>query len=108
MSQTTILQGTLDLLILRTLAVGPLHGVGIADRIKQVTKGTFDIKAGSLFPALHRLEAEGWVTGEWGETPAGRRAKLYALTKDGRKMLASRQKSWTRVVIAIQQVMDMS
>jgi PadR family transcriptional regulator, regulatory protein PadR len=108
MPQTTILQGTLDLLILRTLALGPLHGVGIADRIKQVTQGTFDIKAGSLFPALYRLEAEGWVTGAWGATPAGRRAKLYSLTTDGRKVLVSRRKSWTRIAIAIQQVLEMS
>jgi PadR family transcriptional regulator PadR len=108
MPQTTILQGTLDMLILRTLALGPLHGVGIADRIKQVTQGTFDIKAGSLFPALYRLEAEGWIAGAWGETTAGRRAKLYALTKDGRKVLALRKKSWTRIAIAIQQVLEMS
>ena len=74
MAQATLLQGTLDLLILRTLALGPLHGVGIADRIAQVTRGTFEVKAGSLFPALHRLEAEGWVRGAWGETKAGRRA----------------------------------
>lgn len=106
--QTTILQGTLDMLILRTLALGPLHGVGIADRIKQVTQGTFDIKAGSLFPALHRLEAEGWVAGAWGESPSGRRAKLYELTKDGRKVLVSRRKSWVRITIAIQQVLEMS
>ena len=84
MSQMTLLQGTLDLLILRVLALGPLHGVGIADRISQVTRGTFDVKAGSLFPALHRLEAEGWVAGEWGQSPAGRRAKLYTLTEIGR------------------------
>jgi PadR family transcriptional regulator, regulatory protein PadR len=106
--QTTILQGTLDMLILRTLALGPLHGVGVADRIKQVTRGTFDIKAGSLFPALHRLEAEGWIIGEWGASPAGRRAKLYSLTKDGRKILESRKKSWLRVAVAIQQVLDMN
>lgn len=108
MSQTTILQGTLDMLILRTLSLGPLHGVGIADRIKQVTQGTFDIKAGSLFPALYRLEAEGLVIGAWGETPAGRRAKLYELTKDGRKVLVLRKKSWVRISIAIQQVLEMS
>jgi PadR family transcriptional regulator len=107
-AQATLLQGTLDLLILRTLALGPLHGVGIADRIAQVTRGTFDVKAGSLFPALHRLEAEGWVRGAWGETKTGRRAKLYTLTKAGRKQLADETKSWARVALAIQQVLNMS
>ncbi len=108
MAQTTLLQGTLDLLILRTLALGPLHGVGIADRIAQVTNGTFTVKAGSLFPALHRLEAEGWVSGAWGESPTGHRAKLYTLTSAGRKQLAEEKKSWARVALAIQQVLEMS
>ena len=108
MAKATLLQGTLDLLILRTLALGPLHGVGIADRIAQVTRGTFAVKAGSLFPALHRLEAEGWVTGAWGETQTGRRAKLYTLTSAGRKHLAEQKKSWARVALAIQQVLEMS
>ena len=108
MAQATLLQGTLDLLILRTLALGPLHGVGIADRIAQVTRGTFDVKAGSLFPALHRLEAEGWVRGAWGETKAGRRARLYTLTKAGRRQLADEKKIWARVALAIQQVLKMS
>jgi transcriptional regulator len=106
-AQTTLLQGTLDLLILRTLALGPLHGVGIADRIAQVTRGTFHIKAGSLFPALHRLEAEGWVIGTWGESQTGRRAKLYKLTGAGRKQLAEEKKVWARVALAIQQVLEM-
>lgn len=107
MAQTTLLQGTLDLLILRTLTLGPLHGVGVADRIKQVTHGTFEIKAGSLFPALHRLEAEGWVAGSWGSAPTGRRAKVYVITREGRKQLAAEQKSWARVALAIQQVLEM-
>ena len=103
----TLLQGTLDLLILRTLALGPLHGLGIADRIAQVTRGALDIKAGSLFPALYRLEAQGWITGAWGESRSGRRAKLYTLTKAGRKQLAEQKQSWTRSALAIQQVLDM-
>ncbi len=107
MAQSSLLQGTLDLLILRTLAAGPLHGVGIADRIKQVTAGAFDVKAGSLFPALYRLEGEGWILGEWGETTEGRRAKVYKLTKDGRTQLAEEKKSWARVAQAIQQVLEM-
>lgn len=108
MAQITLLQGTLDLLILRTLAVGPLHGVGIADRIAQVTRGTFSVKAGSLFPALQRLEAEGWVTGAWGETPSGRRARMYTLTKSGHRHLDAEKKSWARVALAMQQVLEMS
>ena len=103
----SLLQGTLDLMVLRTLALGPLHGVGIADRIAQVTLGAFHVKAGSLFPALHRLEAEGWVTGAWGESPGGRRARLYTLTKTGRRHLAEEKKSWARVALAMQQVLGM-
>jgi PadR family transcriptional regulator, regulatory protein PadR len=108
MPQLTLLPGTLDLLILRTLALGPLHGIGIADRIAQVTRGVFAVKAGSLFPALHRLEADGWVSGAWGETASGRRARLYTLTTAGRKHLAAEKKSWARASLAIQQVLEMS
>jgi transcriptional regulator len=107
MAQSPLLQGTLDLLILRTLMAAPLHGVGIADRIRQVTGGAFEVKAGSLFPALYRLESEGWITGAWGETPGGRRAKVYRLTKEGRTQLAEEKKSWARVAQAIQQVLEM-
>ena len=103
----TLLQGTLDLMVLRTLSLGPLHGVGIADRIAQVTRGAFHVKAGSLFPALHRLEAEGRVTAAWGESPAGRRVKLYTLTKTGRRHLAEERKSWARVALAMEQVLGM-
>jgi PadR family transcriptional regulator PadR len=107
MAQSSLLQGTLDLLILRTLVAGPLHGVGVADRIKQVTGGAFEVKAGSLFPALYRLESEGWILGAWGETPEGRRAKVYKLTKEGRAQLAEEKKSWARIAQAIQQVLEM-
>ena len=102
-----VLQGTLDLLILRTLALRPLHGLGIADRIAEVTRGALQIKAGSLFPALYRLEADGLVSGAWGESQIGRRAKLYTLTKAGRKRLAEEKRSWARAVLAIEQVLDM-
>jgi PadR family transcriptional regulator PadR len=105
--QQALVQGTLDLLILRVLALGPLHGLGIADRIAQVTSGALQVKAGSLFPALYRLEAEGWVTGEWGEAKSGRRAKLYTLTKAGRKQLSEQKRSWARAVLAIEQVLQM-
>ncbi len=103
----TLVQGTLELLILRTLALGPLHGLGIADRIAQVTSGALDIKAGSLFPALYRLEGEGWVVGAWGESQTGRRAKLYTLTRAGRKQLAEQKRSWARAALAIEQVLQM-
>ena len=108
MPQTqTLLQGTLELLILRTLDLGPMHGLGIADRIAQVTQGALHIKAGSLFPALYRLEAEEWISGSWGESHTGRRAKLYTLTKSGRKQLAEQKKSWARAALAVEQVLQM-
>jgi PadR family transcriptional regulator PadR len=107
MERTPLLQGMLDLLILRTLALGPRHGLGIADRIEQVTRGAFRIKAGSLFPALYRLEADGLVSGAWGESHTGRPAKLYTLTKAGRKRLAHERKSWARTTLAVRQVLEM-
>src|SRR5215467_11693197 len=84
---TDLLQGTLDLLILRTLELRPMHGVGIADRIEQVTRGAFQVGPGSLFPALHRLAEKGWIEGKWQELESRRRAKVYALTSAGRKQL---------------------
>lgn len=100
-----LLQGTLDLLILRTLALAPLHGVGIADRIQQVTKGVFVIGPGSLFPALHRLEERGWIEGQWGDLESGRRAKFYALTPEGKKRLAEEKRNWRKVATAVDQVL---
>ena len=100
-----LLQGTLDLLILRTLELQPLHGVGIADRLEQVTKGVFVVGPGSLFPALHRLADRGWIEGEWGELETGRRAKFYAITRAGRKRLAEEKRNWNRVSIAVNQVL---
>src|SRR5260370_37558797 len=97
-------QGTLELLILRTLALGPLHGLGIADRIAQVTSGALDIKAGSLFPALYRLEGEGWVVRAWGESPTGRRAKLATLTSARREPLTGQAQPTARARAAIQRV----
>ncbi len=104
--QTEILKGTLDLLILKTLALEPRHGVAVADRILQITRGTFNVKAGSLFPALHRLEQEGFIAGEWGTTPEGRRAKLYQLTPAGQRQLAAEKKQWARIALAIGQVLE--
>ena len=103
---TEILKGTLGLLILRTLELEPRHGVAIADRIEQITKGTFTVKAGSLFPALHRLEQEGFVAGEWSMTGAGRRIKLYRLTAAGRQQLAAEKKQWARIVSAVGLVLE--
>ena len=102
---TDLLQGTLDLLILRTLDLRALHGVGIADRIEQVTKGVFQVGPGSLFPALHRLAEKGFVEGEWQELESGRRAKVYALTAAGRKHLREEKQNWDRVATAVAQVL---
>ena len=98
---TELLQGTLDMLILKTLALAPLHGVGIARRIGQVTQGTFSVKAGSLFPALHRMEDAGWVSSEWGQTDTGRRAKFYRLSSAGRRQLEQETARWGRASLAI-------
>ena len=104
--QTEILKGTLALLILRTLELEPRHGVSIADRIAQITRGTFTVKAGSLFPALHRLEQEGFIAGEWSTNDAGRRVKSYRLTAAGRQQLAAEKKQWARIVSAIGLVLE--
>ncbi|MGH9657196.1 MAG: PadR family transcriptional regulator, partial [Bryobacteraceae bacterium] len=100
-----VLQGTLDLLILRTLELGPLHGVGVADRIEQVTGGVFVVGPGSLFPALHRLAERGWLEGEWAELETGRRAKFYSLTASGRTQLAKEKRHWRKVHTAVNQVL---
>jgi len=107
MAQSTeLLKGTLGLLILRTLELEPRHGVAIAERIEQITKGTFTVKAGSLFPALHRLEQEGFIAGEWTLTAAGRRIKSYRLTPAGRQQLALEKKQWARIVSAVGLVLE--
>jgi len=100
-SRATLLQGTLDLLILRALSLGANHGLGIARRVGQITQGTFDVKPGSLFPALHRLEEQGWLRSEWGESENNRRAKYYDLTKAGRKHLDAETANWQRVAAAM-------
>jgi len=102
---TDLLQGTLDLLILRTLQLRPLHGVGITDRIAQVTKGTFQVGPGSLFPALHRLAEKGLIEGTWKELESGRRAKVYALTASGRKQLNHEKLNWKKVATAVAHVL---
>jgi transcriptional regulator len=100
-SNTGLLQGTLDLLILRALSLGSNHGLGIARRIQQITRGTFDVKPGSLFPALHRLEEQGWLGSEWGESENRRRAKYYRLTKTGRRRIETETAAWDRIAAAM-------
>jgi transcriptional regulator len=99
--QTELLKGTLDLLILRALEVESRHGLGIAERIEQVTRGTFVVKPGSLFPALHRLEEQGFIDGEWTVSPAGKRAKAYQLTAAGKRQLSAEKKEWARIATAV-------
>jgi transcriptional regulator len=103
---TEIVKGTLDLLVLKTLALEPRHGVGVADRIAQISRGTFQLGPGSLFPALHRLEQEGYISGEWSETPEGRRAKYYRITAAGQRKLAVDKKNWARIVVAIGLILE--
>jgi len=105
---TTLLQGTLDLLILKSLVVGEMHGLGISRRIQQITGGTFVVKPGSLFPALHRMEEEGWISSFWGDSKNNRRAKYYRLTNPGRKQLEVETKRWGRISWAIAQALEAS
>ncbi|NOT07291.1 MAG: PadR family transcriptional regulator [Gemmatimonadales bacterium] len=99
--RSRLLQGTLDLLILKSLALGEMHGLGISRRIEQLTRGTFQVKPGSLFPALHRMEAAGWLSASWGESSANRKAKYYALTRAGRRQLGSEAAEWRKIVAAM-------
>ncbi len=104
--QTALLQGTLDLLILKSLALQEMHGLGIARRVEQITRETFQVKPGSLFPALHRMEQEGWLTSTWGESENNRRAKYYRLTKAGRRQLETETARWGRISLAIAQALQ--
>jgi PadR family transcriptional regulator, regulatory protein PadR len=104
--QTEVMKGTLPLLVLKTLALEPRHGVGVADRIEQITRGTFQVSPGSLFPVLHRLEQEDFIAGEWSVTPEGRRARYYRITPAGSRKLASEKKQWARVALAIGQILE--
>ena len=98
-------QGTLDLLILKIAALGPIHGYGIAQRIQQMSQEALQVQQGSLYPALHRLEKRGWLAAEWRETDTGREAKFYALTRTGRKQLGAEEESWARLTEAISLVL---
>ena len=105
---TTLLQGTLDLLILKSLVAGEMHGLGVSRRIQQITGGTFVVKPGSLFPALHRMEEEGWISSFWGESENNRRAKYYRLTGAGERQLDAETKRWARISLAIGQALQAS
>lgn len=99
--QTTLLQGTLDLLILKALGAGELHGLGVSRRIEQITQGAFLVKPGSLFPALHRLEEAGWLNSFWGESDNNRRAKFYCLTKSGKAQFEVETEQWKKIAVAM-------
>jgi PadR family transcriptional regulator PadR len=101
-------QGTLDLLILRTLALGPQHGWAVSERIHQVSSKVLQVRQGSLYPALHRLERRGWIKAWWGASENNRRAKYYELTKDGRKQLEAERTEWEKLAAAVAQVLETS
>ena len=105
---TDLVQGTLDLLILKTLALEPMHGWGIAQRIRQVSGEVLQVNQGALYPALHRLEQSGWIKAKWGESDNNRRAKFYSLTPAGRKYLDREQANWERLSAAIGLVLEAS
>src|ERR1700744_4862410 len=99
--KANLLQGTLDLLILKALATGALHGLGVSRRIEQITRGTFLVKAGSLFPALHRMEEAGWLASFWGDSENNRRAKFYEITKAGKSQLEIESEQWETIALAM-------
>ena len=106
--RTELLKGTLDLLILKTLELEGRHGLGVAERMEQITQGTFSVKPGSLFPALHRLEGSGYIKGEWTASDEGRRVKAYGLTAAGRRQLAAEKRQWSRIALAVALILESS
>src|SRR5262245_8678974 len=104
-SKSELLRGTLDLLILKTLALQPMHGWGIGQRIQQVSQEVFSINQGSLYPALHRLEQQGWIDADWSDSENNRRARFYHLTAKGRKHLASEERNWERISAAVARIL---
>jgi PadR family transcriptional regulator, regulatory protein PadR len=104
--KSDLLQGTLDMLILKIVALGPVHGYGISRRIRQISKEVLQVQQGSLYPALHRLEKRGWLAAEWGESENGRQAKFYKLSAKGRKQLQSEESNWNRLAEAVMQIMQ--
>jgi PadR family transcriptional regulator PadR len=107
-SRLDLLQGTLDLLILRTLQAGAMHGWAISERIQQISQDVLQVNQGSLYPALHRLEQQGWIKAEWGISELGRRARFYHLTAAGRKQLELESDNWARLSIAIGRILEMA
>jgi PadR family transcriptional regulator len=105
-ARSELLQGTLDLLILRTIATGPMHGWGISQRIQQVSDSVLVVNQGSLYPALYRLEEEGWIASEWGASENNRRAKFYRLTRNGERQLEREQQNWQRLAAAVYRVLE--
>lgn len=104
--KSDLLQGTLDMLILKIVALAPVHGYGISQRIRQISKEVLQVQQGSLYPALHRLEKRGWLLAEWGESGNGRQAKFYKLSAKGRKQLAEEESNWNRLAGAVSLIMD--
>jgi transcriptional regulator len=105
-NRASLLQGTLDLLILKALNAGELHGLGVSRRVEQITGGTFVVQPGSLFPALHRLEEAGWLTSTWQPSENNRRAKYYRLTRAGRRQLGEEAAQWNRIAVAIARALE--
>lgn len=103
--RTDLLQGTLDLLILKTLLLGSLHGWGISKRLRELSRDVLEVGQGSLYPALYRLEERGWITAEWQRSPEGRRAKFYTLSADGKKQLAAERVQWRRFSEAVEHIL---
>lgn len=106
LKRTDLLRGTLDLLILKALALEPLHGVGISRRITQITRGAFQVSFGSLFPSLHRMEEKGWVKAEWRASENNRRAKYYQLTSSGRAQLKAEERDWSQLVKIMREAVE--
>ncbi len=104
--KSDLLQGTLDMLILKIVALGPVHGYGISQRIRQISKEVLQVQQGSLYPALHRLEKRGWLDANWGESENGRQAKFYKLSPKGRKQLAAEQSNWNRLAAAVGLILE--
>ena len=104
--RASLLQGTLDLLILKALSTGELHGLGVSRRIEQMTGGTFAVQPGSLFPALHRLEESGWLSSQWEASENNRRAKYYKLTKAGKRQLGEATEQWNRIALAMTKALE--
>jgi PadR family transcriptional regulator PadR len=105
-TKSDLLQGTLDLLILKTLALGPQHGWGISQRIQQISQDVLQVNQGSLYPALHRLEEQGWIAAEWGVSEANRQARFYSLTRSGRRQLGVQEEQWARITAAVGRILD--